>query len=120
MKLERQKLYHASKDFFNLDGNAVMKLGREAAIEICREAASHHLLVIKLEGGIWSNGTFEARLDAIWEGTDPPVEEKDACANNLAAADFIRSRHPGYNAFIITASLFAGVPSAIDHALPAQ
>jgi len=28
MKDDRQKLYHQGKDFFDLDGNAVMKLDR--------------------------------------------------------------------------------------------
>lgn len=120
MKVDRQKLYREGNDFFDLDGNAVMKLGREAAIAVCLDAASKGLLVLKVEGGIWSNGTFEARLDAIWDGADPPVEEKDAVANNRAAVNFIQFQHPGYNAFIVTVSSFAGSPSTIDRALPVR
>jgi hypothetical protein len=78
------------------------------------------LLIVKLEGGIWFNGTFEARLDAIWEGVDPPVEEKDAYENNLAAANFVRSRDPGYNAFVVTSSSFVGSPGRIVRSLPAR
>ena len=43
MKVNRQKLYHRGADFFALDGNAVMKLRREAAIEACLDAASQGL-----------------------------------------------------------------------------
>jgi hypothetical protein len=120
MKVDRQNLYLEAKDFFDLDGNAVMKLSREAAIEVCLTAVPRGVLVIRLEGGIWCNGTFEARLDAIWDGADSPVEEKEAYENNLAAANFTRSQHPGYNAFIITAGSFAGAPRTIDRALPAR
>lgn len=119
MKIDRQKLYHAGKDFFDLDGNAVMKLGRETAIEVCLDATREGLLVLKIEGGIWSNSTFEARLDAVWDGADPPVEKKEVYKNNLAAANFIRSQPHNYNAFIITAS-FAGSPSTPDRALTAR
>ncbi len=120
MKVDRQTLYHAAKDFFDHAGNAVMKLSRTAAIELCLDAANQGLLVVKLEGGIWSNGTFEARLDAIWDGADPPVKKQDAYENNCTAANFIRSRHPGYNAFVVTAALSAGSSSATDHAVSAR
>ncbi len=120
MKVNRQKLYHRGADFFALDGNAVMKLSREAAIEACLDAASQGLVAIKIEGGIWSDGTFEARMDAIWDGADPPVKRKDAHENNLAAANFIRSQDPSYNAFIITSYSFGGSSSAADRALAAR
>jgi hypothetical protein len=118
MTIDRQKLYHSVMDFFDFDGNAAMKLGREAAIEVCQDATGQGLVVLKIEGGIWSNGTFEARLDAIWDGADPPIEQRNAHENNLNAASFIRSRHPSYNAFIITASSYAGFPGSTDRALP--
>ena len=106
MKIDRRKLYCEGKDFFDLDGNAVMKLSRKAAVSVCLDAAAQGFLIGKLEGGIWSDGTFEARLDALWDGADPPVPETDACENNRAAADFIRSQPPSYNAFVITALSF--------------
>jgi colicin-E5 Imm protein len=108
MMVNRQKLYDRAKDFFDLGGNAVMKLSRKAATDACRDAALQGLLVVKIEGGIWNNGTFEARLDAIWDGTDPPTNAENARRNNLNAADFIRSQDDSYNAFIITASGVTG------------
>jgi hypothetical protein len=74
--VNRQRLYDRAKDFFEQNGNAVMKLGRVAAA--CRAAAPQGLVVVKIEGGIWKNGTFEARLDAIWGGIDPPTDNESA------------------------------------------
>jgi len=119
MKVDRQKLYHQGKDFFDLDGNAVMKLDREAAVEVCLEVASRGLLVLRIEGGIWSNRTFEARLDAVWDEADPPIEEKEADENNRAAANFILSCPSDYDAFIITAFPFNSYSSTVNRALPA-
>ena len=81
---------------------------------------ARNFVAIKIEGGIWSDGTFEARMDAIWDGADPPVKGKDAHENNLAAANFIRSQDPSYNAFIITSYSFGGSSSAADRALAAR
>jgi Colicin-E5 Imm protein len=117
MTIDRQKLYHAGKDFFDHDGNAVMKLSREAAIAVCLDAARQGLLTVRIEGGIWADGTFEARLDAIWDGADPPVAENDASENNRAAANFIQSQPPNYNAFVITALPFTEVSSTDNSAL---
>jgi hypothetical protein len=105
MVIDRQKLYRGSPDFFDHDGNAVMKLSREAAIAVCHDAARQGLVILKVEGGIWADGTFEARLNAVWDGAEPPITKNDVSANNHAAANFIRSQPPSYNAFIITALL---------------
>jgi hypothetical protein len=123
MVTDRQKLYHGSKDFFDRDGNAVMKLSREAAVAVCLNAVRRGLLILKIEGGIWAEGTFEAgtfeaRLDAIWDGADPPVAEIEASENNRAAADFIRSQPRSHNAFIITALSFIEASSTADGAPP--
>ena len=120
MTIDRQKLYHERGDFFSFDGNAVMKLSREAALAVCLDATTRGVLVVKIEGGIWSNGIFEARLDAVWDGADPPVEENAAHQNNLAAANFIRSQPPGYNAFVITSASFAKSPGVTNCALAAR
>jgi hypothetical protein len=85
-----------------------------------RGAGNRGILVLKIEGGISSGGTFEARLDAIRDEVDPPLLEKNAAKNNRAAANFIRSRNPGYNAFIITSCSFIESPSAADRALPVR
>src|ERR1700683_5481481 len=101
MTIDRQRLYDETKDFFGLEGNAVMKLSRKAATAVCLSAAANGCLLVKLEGGIWNNGKFEARLDAIWDGLDPPIDPDRAHKNNLEAASFIRSRKSIYNAFIL-------------------
>ena len=63
-RFDRQKLYDRVEDFFDLDGNAGMKLSRQAAVALCSAAARKALVVVKVEGGIWRDRQFEARLDA--------------------------------------------------------
>jgi hypothetical protein len=106
--IDLQKLYDNSADFFGLGGNAIMKLDREAALDLCLQAATRELVLIKIEGGIWRNGKFEARLDAIWDGSDPPLSRGEAGENNARAADFIRSTAAGYNAFVATTASIEG------------
>ena len=108
MLVYRQKLFDKATDFLDGGGNAVMKLSRKAAIDACLNAAPRGLVVVKIEGGIWRNGTFEARLDAIWDGADPPIEKENAGRNNLNAAEFIRCQDDTYNAFILTAACVTG------------
>jgi|SRR6266566_1423505 len=107
---DRQKLYDDAKAFFELDGNAVMKLSRRAAIDVCRGAAGKGVVIVKVEGGIASDDKFEARLDAIWDGADPPIDQSEADKNNSRAAAFVRSADSTYNAFILTASPVTGYP----------
>lgn len=107
MGFDRQKVYETADEFFALDDRdvdyrVVMKLSRPAAIDVCAAAADHGLLVAKIEGGIAQGNTFEARLDAIWDGADPPLDDEQVRANNLRGADFIRNCVDYYNAFIIT------------------
>jgi hypothetical protein len=108
MSIDRRKLYDKATDYFDLDGNAIMKLSREAAEGVCLAAAAKGFVLVKVEGGIWSDGNFEARLDAIWDGLDPPIDQADAHENNLDAAGFIRSRADSYNAFIVTTPSITG------------
>jgi hypothetical protein len=108
MSVDRQKLYDSARDYFDLDGSVVMKLSRSAAINVCREAAARGLLVVKIEGGINRGRTFEARLDAIWDGVDPPIDADMAEQNNLRAANFISAQAKDYNAFIITDAPLTG------------
>jgi Colicin-E5 Imm protein len=110
MEVDRQKVYCNASDFFGSHGNAVMKLSRDAATDLCRYAADHGLVLAKVEGGIFQDGSFEARLDAIWDGADPPITRDDAHKNNLSAASFIQSSDKEYNAFIITSSPLTGWP----------
>jgi hypothetical protein len=102
MSIDRQRLYDLAEDFFNLNGNAVMKMSSDAAIKVCLSAGKRGLLVCRIEGGIWHDLGFEARLDAIWDGVDPPVALKRALENNLAAAEFIRAEKVAHDAFILS------------------
>ena len=115
MVVEKQKLYGRCDDFFELNGNAIMKLSRRAATDVCLVAASRGLIVVKIEGGIWRDGKFEARLDAIWDGEDPPRTQNEADKNNLRAATFIKSTDLAYNAFIVTSAPTGGYA----HRIPA-
>jgi len=113
MSFNRNKVYETADEFFDLDERdldyrVVMKLSRNAAIDVCAAAADHGLLVAKIEGGIARGKTFEARLDAIWDGADPPIDYEGATTNNLRAADFMRSCVDDYNAFIITDAPLSG------------
>ena len=105
---DRQKLYDDAKAFFEFDGNAAMKLSRRAAIDVCRGAAGKGIIVIRVEGGISSNNKFEARLDAIWDGRDPPINRHEAEKNNVRAAAFINSADSAYNAFVVTSAPIGG------------
>ncbi|RKP43277.1 colicin immunity protein [Trinickia fusca] len=100
--------YEEAEDFFALQGSIVMKLTTEAAIGVCEQAAQRGLLVSRIEGGIWHNPGFEARIDCIWDGGDPPLDVQAAHENNLAAIEFIRSELPEHDAFIITSLPIAG------------
>jgi len=101
-RIDPWKRYADAEDFFSLHGNIVMKLTPEAAIEVCERAAKRGLLVSRIEGGIWRNPGFEARIDCIWDGAEPPLDAKAAHANNLTAIEFIRSELPEHDTFIIT------------------
>lgn len=104
-KFDIRKYYDSADDFFNLEGSVCMKLTREAAIQVCLEAIKHNQLVMRIEGGIRHfPNLFEARLDCIWDGKDPPIDKDSARGNNLRAADFIREEDAIHDAFIITSS----------------
>lgn len=102
MKGERGKRYEDPVAFFELDGHAVMTLTRPAVVEVCRMAAGRGFLVVRWEGGIWHSPGFEARLDAIWDGLDPPVDLETAERNNARAAQMIEEEPSMHDTFIIT------------------
>lgn len=106
--VDRSKRYTDPEEFFALHGSVVMKLSPEAAIAVCEQAAHRGLLVARIEGGIWHNPKFEARIDCIWDGADPPLDAEAAHVNNLSAIEFIRSELPEHSAFIITAPPITG------------
>ncbi|MGF6731033.1 hypothetical protein OKW50_003114 [Paraburkholderia youngii] len=108
MKIDLQRRYDSSDDFFSFGGSIVMRLSSDAAIAVCERAAQHGLVIARIEGGIWHSPGFEARLDCIWDGVDPPVDVGAAEQNNLAAAEFIRSETPVHDVFIVTAPQMTG------------
>ena len=108
MNIDLQRRYELPSDFFDLCGSVVMKLSAEAAIASCLAAAEYGLIIAKVEGGIWHYPGFEARLDCIWDGVDPPVTQQAAEENNLAAANFIRSQKGIHDVFVLTAPSISG------------
>jgi hypothetical protein len=110
MAIDHSRLYASPEDFFEQHGSVVMKLTPAAAIGVCEEAASRNLVVARIEGGIWHNPGFEARLDCIWDGADPPIDRRGAEANNARAAEFIKSQSAAHGAFILTAPPLEGWP----------
>jgi hypothetical protein len=108
MKIDLQQRYTSSEDFFSLGGSVVMKLTKEAALKVCEGAVEQGLVIARVEGGIWHAPGFEARLDCIWDGVDPPVDRREAERNNYAAAAFIRSESAEHDVFVLTAPSMAG------------
>lgn len=108
MKGEGGKLYSSVADFFDLEGNVVMKLTPSAAMGVRREAATRGVIVVRIEGGIWHNPNFEARYDCIWDGDDPPISEEHAHQNNLVAIEFIESEMDIHKAFVLTTAPITG------------
>jgi hypothetical protein len=110
MEGQRNKLYQRADDFFDLGGSAVMYLTPAAAVDVCLDAARRGLLVARVEGGIWHDPGFEARIDCIWDGADPPIATSAAIRNNEEAADFIRAKSSDHDAFVLTAPPVTGWP----------
>ena len=93
-----------------------MKLTPKAAIEACEFAASQKVVVVRVEGGIWHAPGFEARVDCIWDGIDPPTTEPSAQINNRQAASFIREQERIHSAFVLTTAGFQGY----EHTKPSR
>lgn len=108
MPFDKSKRYSNPEDFFLLRGNVSMFLSPEAAIAVCARAAGRGFIVVRVEGGLWHNPKFEARLDCIWDGDDPPIDEGKAHENNLRAADFIEHQMAFHSAFVLTAPSIKG------------
>ncbi|WP_079212769.1 hypothetical protein [Brucella pituitosa] len=95
-------IYNKAGDFFALSGHALMKLTRSAAIAVCEQAARQQLFVAGVEGGIWHNPGFEARLDSTWDYQGNDGQDDCIVQNNALAADFIKRQPALYDVFIIT------------------
>ena len=112
--MNRNVLYDSAERFFEDRGSGTMKLTAAAATSACAKAAENGLVVARVEGGIWHSPGFEARVDCIWDGADPPLSSEEAHRNNLLAAAFIESEKNRHSAFILTAPPVGGLaPQAI-------
>jgi hypothetical protein len=114
VKGERNKLYDSAAAFFDLEGSISMKLTPEAALQVCSAAGSRGQAIARVEGGIWHDPGFEARIDCIWDASGPPFPRASAESNNEAAAAFIREQSPDHTAFVITTM---PVEAASQHAV---
>ncbi|MDF1585606.1 colicin immunity protein [Marinimicrococcus flavescens] len=114
MRVDENKLYESGDDFFNLEGNWLMLMTPDAAVDACMKAVDRGIVVVRVEGGIWHSdtGPFEMRYDCIWDGDDPPMNSENALENNVRAADFIRSMN--YNAFILGVASIRGYGAAVE------
>jgi hypothetical protein len=110
MEFDRRKLYDTAEDFFKLGGNAAMILTPTAAIKVCLSASTRGLLVARIEGGLWHHPGFEARLDCIWDGVDPPVDSVTSTRNDFAAAEFVREESSMHDCFVVTVCPLNGWP----------
>lgn len=107
-------VYQDAESFFSIGGSIWMKLSRPAAIKVCEVAAQRGILVARIEGGVWRFPGFEARLDCIWNGADPPLSVEDAERNNRLARKFIEESDAIsdviHDVFILTAPPITGWP----------
>ena len=108
MSPDRSVLYDSADSFFTLSGSVVMKLTPAAAIQVCREAGRRGIMVLRVEGGIWHSPGFEARIDCIWDGADPPTNQAKVHDNNVRAARFIQAESSVHSAFILTTTSITG------------
>ncbi len=108
MKIDKAIVYDSPNDFFELNGSVVMKLTATAAQDVCIKAFGQGFVVVRIEGGIWHNPGFEARLDCIWDGIDPPISEAEAVINNARALAMICEENKVHDTFVVTTALLAG------------
>lgn len=55
MMLDRYSLYSDASEFFTKQGNNVMKLIPDAAIDVCKKSVESSYIVSRVEGEIWHN-----------------------------------------------------------------
>ena len=99
-----------STNFFTQDSDEELFLSVSAAIDVCRLAAEHGLVIARIEGGVFREGKFMPRVACIWDGSDPPVSKRLAERNNREACEFILSERSEHNAFVVTAPPISGWP----------
>lgn len=80
----------------------------EGARGVCQSAADRELIVVRIEAGYLEGQSFEARLDGIWDGQDPPVDVESVTENNQDALAYIEKMSTEYNGFVITVAPIIG------------
>lgn len=96
-------LYDRPLDFFELGGSGTIQMSRECARQVCLLAQAHRQVVLCIEGGIWHNPGFEARLDAIWDRDKFATYSKDDVQKtNEQAAESVGFDNKLCDAFIVT------------------
>jgi hypothetical protein len=100
---DSSKLYDKCQLFFELNGNAKMKLTPSSATMLAKVCNDKKIIVDYIEGGIYDerDRTFDASLDCIWSGFHPPYKYSKNEINDYAIS-FIRGESENYNAFVIT------------------
>jgi hypothetical protein len=102
MAIQYDIVYSDINLFFELNGNNLMRLTPDAAIELCNALREKDVVVVCVEGGIWNDGKFQARLDTIWTGKKPPMNPVDLAINNEKAIASILEDREQCNAFIVS------------------
>lgn len=98
-------LYDNGDAFFELKGNASMKLSPKAAIGVCQEAAKRKLWISGIDGGHWMNPGFRIDSSASWTYNKPDDYQSKLSENNQLAIENIKSDEAeGYTAFLVTVS----------------
>ena len=86
-----------------MSGAGWMKLTLPAAKSVIQQCTDQLVAVSGIEGGIWHNPGFEARLDAIWKckmGGDP--DDQELKFNNSEAERFLSDFEVAYDTAIIS------------------
>ena len=100
--MKRYILHEDPEDFFRFGDKSVMLFSRAAAKRIFELAGSRGIEIWRYEGGILTNGRFEARLDAIWDRHHLHEGLEFLEKGNLRAATALKEGPENYNAFSVT------------------
>lgn len=96
-------LFEDGAKFFELDGDARMKLSPKAATEVCEEATRRGIFIGAIEGGHWLNPGFKPDMNTNWDSLKYYQADANLKTNNDRAIENINDdASEGYTAFIIT------------------
>lgn len=95
-------LHDNPEDFFKFGEKSVVLFSRVAAKIIFEVAGSRGVVILRYEGGILSNGMFQARRDAIWDRLRSHIGIEFLEEGNRRAIIALEEEPDDYNAFSIT------------------